>query len=251
MKNLLAIIVLVFLFTDCGKRNLTYIDRNISEYAPLKVGKYLTYRLDSLVFINFGTVEAHRFYDIKYQVEDSLVDNLGRKAFRIVRYIKNLPNGNFTPDNTFLAVNSGSTYEFTENNFRYIKLSTPFRPERTWKGNSAIDVTSLGSNFQYLFNWDYAYNGIDIENKIGNFNFDSTLVVNQIDKTFNVPIQGPNTSNPTSIATKDFGQEIYAAGLGMVYRKFLHWEYQLSFNGGQGGYTDFSYGVTLTLKDYN
>jgi hypothetical protein len=249
MKNLFAFILITLILTSCGKRDLTYVDRSISEYAPLKVGKYLTYRLDSLIFTSFGTVETHKLYDVKYQTEDTLIDNLGRKAFRIVRYIKNLPNGAFRADNTFIAVNNGNTYEFTENNLRYIKLAVPYKVERIWKGNSAIDVTSLGSDLQYLFNWNYKYDGIDIENKIGNFSFDSTIVVNQIDRTFNVPIQAPNTSNPTSIATKDFGQEIYAAGIGMVYRKFLHWEYQLSFNAGQGGYV--GYGVSLTLKDYN
>jgi hypothetical protein len=250
MKNLLALLVVILVFTACGKKDLSYVDRNISEYVPLKIGKYLTYRLDSLTFTRSG-VETHAFYDVKYQTEDTLIDNLGRKAFRVVRYIRNLPNGTFRPDNTFIAVNAGKTYEFTENNLRYIKLSVPYKTERNWKGNSAIDVTSLGSDLQYLFNWDYKYDGIDIENKIGNFIFDSTMVVNQIDRTFNVPIQGTNTSNPTSIATKDFGQEIYAAGIGMVYRKFLHWEYQRSFNNNLGAYTDFSYGVTLTLKDYN
>ncbi len=251
MKNLIFFTVLIVLFSACGKKNLNYVDRSISEYVPLQVGKYLTYRLDSLVFTNFGTVETHRFYDVKYQTVDSLIDNLGRKAFRIVRYIKTLPNGSFKPDNTFIAVNAGNTFEFVENNLRYLKLSIPFKPERTWKGNAAIDVTSLGSDLQYLFNWDYKYDAIDIENKIGNFIFDSTLVVNHIDRTFNVPIQGPNTSNPTNIATKDFGQEIYAASIGMVYRKFIHWEYQYVPLAPQGTYTNFSYGVTLTLKDYN
>lgn len=250
MKNIIPLILFTILFAACGKRDLTYIDRSISEYVPLKVGKYLTYRLDSLTFTRSG-VETHTFYDVKYQTEDSLTDNLGRKAFRVVRYIKKLPTGNFTPDNTFLAINNGNTYEFTENNLHYIKLSLPYRPERTWKGNSAIDVSSLGSDLQYLYNWDYKYDGIDIENRIGNFSFDSTLVVNQIDKVFNVPIQAYNTSNPTNIATKDFGQEIYAAGVGMVYRKFIHWEYQLIYNSNQGGYNEFSYGITLTLKDYN
>jgi hypothetical protein len=249
MKKLIPLVLIVIVFASCGKNKLNYIDRGLTEYAPLEVGKYLTYRLDSLIFTNFGTVEAHKLYDVKYTIEDTITDILGRKAHRVVRYIKPINGGSFTPDNTCTAVNTQYSHEFTENNLRYIKFVRPYKKEQVWKGNSAIDVSSLGTNLQYLFNWDYKFDAIDIPNKIGNFSFDSTIVINHIDRVLNVPIQGPNTTNPTSIATKDFGQEIYAAGLGMVYRKFLHWEYQYNVGNNNGKYE--GYGVTLTLIDHN
>ena len=246
MIKVISLIFIVCLFASCKKESEVYQTPAINDYAPLKVGGYITYSLDSLVYINFGTAVAHRLYEVKYLTADSLTDILGRKAFRIVRYIRTLPSGTFTPDNTFLAVNTGTGFEFTENNLRYLKLVQPIQEGKTWKGNSAIDVTSLGSDQQYLFDWDYTYNEVGVPKTIGGLPFASTLTVSQRDESFNLPVllPGPGVSNPTNIASRDFSREIYAKGVGMVYREFLHFEYQLAFNGYVG------YGITLTVKDY-
>ena len=245
-KVLLFLLGIVF-FASCKKESAQFETTPISDYAPLTVGKYITYNLDSLVYLSFGTVEAHKLYEVKYLTADSLRDNMGRKAFRIIRYIRSLPGGTFTPDNTFLAVNTGTGFEFTENNLRYLKLVQPIQDDKTWKGNSAIDVTSLGSDLQYLADWDYTYANTDQPKTIGTFNLPATVTVNQRDESFNLPVvlPGPGIPNPTNIASRDFSKEIYAKGIGMVYRKFLHYEYQLSFHGYVG------YGVTLTMTDHN
>ena len=247
MNKLLLLLLGILFFTSCKKESAQFEITPISDYAPLTVGKYITYNLDSLVYLSFGTVEAHKLYEVKYLTADSLRDNMGRKAFRIIRYIRTLPGGTFTPDNTFLAMNTGTGFEFTENNLRYLKLVQPIQDGKTWKGNSAIDVTSLGSDLQYLSDWDYTYALTDQPKTIGKFNLPATVTVNQRDESFNLPVilPGPGVTNPTNIASKDFSQEIYAKGIGMIYRKFLHYEYQLSFRGYIG------YGVTLTMTDHN
>ena len=245
MKKIIPFVVCVLLFAACKKESDTLEVLPISDYAPLTVGKYITYSLDSLVYTNFGAVEAHRFYEVKYVTADSLTDLLGRKAFRILRYIRTLPNGTFTPDNTFLAVNTGTKYEFTENNLRYLKLVQPIRNDGTWKGNSAIDVSSLGSDLQYLFDWDYTYADVAQAKKVGTFNLANTITVNQIDESVNLPVIPPGNPGATNIASKDYSQEIYAKGIGMVRREFLHFEYQLAFPGYIG------YGVKLVMVDHN
>ncbi len=240
MKKLLPIVLCVLFFASCKKQSEELQLTPISDYAPLTVGKYITYSLDSLVFINFNKDEAHRFYEVKYVVADSLRDNIGRKAFRIVRYIRSLPSGTFISDNTFMALNTGTSLEFTENNLRYLKLTQPIKEDYSWKGNSAIDVTSNVDN-QYLFDWDYTYAGVgqSIPATLGIPNIANCITINQRDVSTNLPV-----TPSTNIASKDFSQEIYAKDIGMVYRKFLHWEYQISnaYNG---------YGVTLKMIDHN
>ncbi len=245
MKKLIPFVLCALLFAACKKETEELGVVPISEYAPLKVGKYITYSLDSLVYTNFGAVEAHRFYEVKYLTADSITDILGRKAFRIVRYIRTLPNGNFTADNTFLAVNTGNGFEFTENNLRYLKLVQPIRNDFSWKGNSAIDVSSLGSDLQYLFDWDYTYVDVAKPKTVGTFNLSNTITVNQIDESVNLPVIPPGSPNATNIASKDYSQEIYAKGIGMVRREFLHFEYQLAFPGYIG------YGIKLIMVDRN
>jgi hypothetical protein len=242
MKKLLPIVVCVWFFASCKKQTEELQLIPISDYAPLTVGKYITYSLDSLVFINFNLNEAHRLYEVKYLIADSLRDNLGRKAFRIVRYKRNLPSGTFASDNTFMALNNGSSLEFTENNLRYLKLAQPIKEEYSWKGNSAIDVTSNIDN-QYLFDWDYTYAAVGqaIPTGLGIANLTNTITVNQRDVSSNLPV-----TPSTNIASKDFSQEIYAKDIGMVYRKFIHWEYQSGNNLNYNGY-----GITLKMIDHN
>ena len=245
MIKIISLLAVILFFTACKKETAQLQTIPISDYAPLTVGKYVTYSLDSLVYINFGSTEAHRFYEVKYLTADSLKDILGRKAFRIVRYIRTLPNGTFTPDNTFLAVNTGTTFEFTENNLRYLKLTQPIKNDRTWKGNSAIDVTSVGSDLQYLADWDYTYSDVEQPMKIGTFNLANTVTVKEIDASVNLPVIPAGQPNQTNIASKDFSKEIYAKGIGLVQREFIHFEYQLAFPGYIG------YGVKLVMVDHN
>jgi hypothetical protein len=243
MKKYISILVVVIAIVSCKKSTEEFELTPISDYAPLTVGKYITYSLDSLIFTNFGTVEAHRIYEVKYVVADSITDILGRKAFRIFRYIRTIPAGVFSADNTFLAVNTGSTFEFTENNLRYLKLVQPIKEDNAWKGNSAIDVTTVipgVRDFTYLADWDYTYSNVGLSSPIaiGSFNLANTITVNQRDVSTNLPITGS-----TLIASKDFSKEIYAKSIGMVYREFVHWEYQ------QGAKT--GYGITLKMIDHN
>ncbi len=245
MKKLLSIVLCVVLFAACKKQSEELQVVPISEYAPLIVGKYITYNLDSLVYVNFGTVETHRFYEVKYQVMDSITDNLGRKAFRIERYIRTLPAGNFVANNTAMAVNTGSRYEFIENNLKYFKLTLPIADGNSWKGNSAIDLVvnpATGEDLSYLADWDYTYADVGAAKKVGIFNLANTLTVNQKNDSINLPI-----TPATNIAYKDFSQEIYGKGIGMVYRNFLHFEYQKT----AASFVYKGYGVKLTMVDHN
>ena len=67
---------------------------------------------------------------------------------------------------------------------------------------------------------------------------------------FNFPVVLPTqSSNPTSVASKDSAVEIYGKDIGLIYKNFLHWDYQLSSN--NNSYTFTGYGVTLEMKDHN
>lgn len=245
MKKIILLLAIVVFFAACKKESEQLQITPISDYAPLAVGKYVTYNLDSLVYLNFGATQAHHFYEVKYLTADSLKDLLGRKAFRIVRYIRTLPNGIFTPDNTFVAVNTGTNFEFTENNLRYLKLTLPIKNDRTWKGNSAIDVTSVGSDLQYLADWDYTYSEVNQPKKVGTFNLANTITVKEIDESVNLPVIPAGQPNQTNIASRDYSQEIYAKDIGLVQRDFIHFEYQLAFPGYIG------YGVKMVMVDHN
>lgn len=239
-KFLLAGLVSLIVLSSC-KKTTEVLDLNtVSEYYPLQVGKYITYNLDSTVFTNFGTTQEVHSYQVKQVVDGQITDNLGRPAYRIIRYIRNTPTAPWLPDNTFMAVLTDFTAEFIENNMRFIKLKGPVRDGYTWKGNSYIDVSS---DFRYLDDWDYTYDSVNVSSMVGAYTLDSTLKVNQRDEVIG------NPTDPNSYHEINFGAEKYAKAIGLVYRNFLHVEYQPP-TPGRGAYS-VGYGVKMTMIDHN
>ena len=249
-KNILyTAIVLVFLLNACSKQTEKFNTPALSEYSPLIIGKYITYNLDSLVYTNFGTSQTTVNYQVNYVIESEFTNNSGRDAFLVRRYIRKTATDSWQPDNAFEAVNTGTTFEFVENNLRYIKLVQPITNDFSWKGNKYIQITASSDptssfpNLSYLDDWDYTYANINQSLTLGTYNLDSTIVVNQRNEVLN------DTSNPAVYSEVNFGQEKYAKGIGMVYRKFLHREWQPAASGG-AGYA-LGYGITLTMIDHN
>ncbi|HLG39444.1 MAG TPA: hypothetical protein VI461_07240, partial [Chitinophagaceae bacterium] len=74
--------VTIITFISCSKKE-EFTSEPLSDYIPLQTGKYITYRLDSMVFTNFGrNTEIHR-YQVKHEIDAELTDNLGRPAWRV------------------------------------------------------------------------------------------------------------------------------------------------------------------------
>lgn len=240
LQLVITVVISSIIFISCKKENETFQTAAIETYAPLQAGKFITYRLDSLVPISFGSAFITRSYEVKFVVDSPITDNTGRPAWRIFRYIKPIGSGSFTPDATFTAINSGTGLEFIENNLRYIKLLQPIREGYSWKGNRYIDTYSINSDVKYLDDWDYSYVNAHQPKTLGTFTFDSTVTVDQRNDSLGLPL-----TPQTQYAEKNVGKEIYAAHIGMVYRNFVHYEFQRVSNSYTG------YGVTYTIIAHN
>jgi hypothetical protein len=242
---LLAVVFLTAIFSGCKKTNEEFKTDAISDYAPLVVGKYITYQLDSLIFADNIILKDTVFsYQVKHLVQDTITDNLGRKAFTIRRFIRKTAAAEWVADNSFVAVNTGNSYEFIENNLRFLKLIEPIKSGYTWKGNSFLETSSSGSDIQYYDDWDYTYDSVNTPLQLGSVIIDSTLKVAERDE-----VQG-NPDDPAAIISMvDFSVSNYAKGIGLVYRRFLHQVYQNPEGKPYGNKT--GYGITLTMIDHN
>lgn len=246
MKKILIPFVVMgcLMLNSCKKSTEEYGTVPLSDYYPLQAGKYITYRLDSTVFINFGTVQVTRSYEVKYSVDAPITDNLNRPAWRIIRSIRNTSTDPWVTDATFMAVPTNNTLEFIENNLRFVKLHQPVRNGYSWKGHSHIDTYTPSSGLRYLDDWDYIYDFVGTNETINGFNL-KTLTVRQRDEVIGNPI------DPESYSEVNYGIEKYAEGIGMVYKSFLHTEYQPGGGSQSGYFVDGSYGIELTLIDHN
>jgi hypothetical protein len=247
MRKVLFYLITVSLFLNaCSKSTETLNTPPISDYFPLQVGKYVTYSLDStVVYQNFGqTLNVHS-YQVKLAIDAQTTDNLGRPAYRITRYIRTSAANPWIPDNTFVAVPSDFTMELIINNYRFLKMKEPIRDGYSWKGHTYIDTRSLNSDVKYMDDWDFTYSNINEAIQLNGTTIDSTVTVAERDEIIG------NPSNPASYSEINFAEEKYAKGIGLVYRKFLHLEYQPPIPGHPGAYADPSYGVEMKMIDHN
>jgi len=233
----------IMFFNSCKKEDDNFTSASINDYYPLQVGKYINYNLDSLIFINFNTKDTTIKYLAQDVVDAKITDNNGRPAYRIIRYLRKDNTQAWQPDNTFMAIPSDNSLEFVEDNLRFIKLKIPFTEGYTWLGNSYLppdpySIYDFGSAF--MDGWQYEYQDVNKPLTLGALTFDSTITVTEI----NDSIGDPNVAG-TAYAEKTYSIEKYAKGIGLIYKEFLHWEYQANDKSYKG------FGIKLTITGHN
>ena len=191
-----------------------------SDYVNIAKGKYITYKLDSTVTINFGTAFKTVSYTIKDSVVDAFLDNSGRETFKIFRYQLNTTNGRWIPINTFTLNDLGAKIEYVQNNLRYTSLVSPVVEGREWKGNSYISVSPFKPD-NFFNSWTYKYKNVGAAKTYGALSFPNTVTVEQFDSTTNLPFYNK------AFWTYDKGYELYAKNIGLVYRDIMSLEYQV------------------------
>lgn len=248
-RILLASFIAVTVFSACKKETEDLNTTPISEYAPLQVGKYISYQLDSFRYLPFSLAGVTVSYQVKYIVDGETTDNLGRPAYRIVRQIRINPTDAWVNDNSFTAVPGDESFEFIENNMRFLKMRGPVKDGFNWKGNSYINTTSQYSDFTYLDGWDYMYDSVGAPLTLGSFDLENTVKVAQRDEIIG------NPDEISLFSEINYGVEYYAKGIGLVYKRFFHSRYQPpapdSPPGTIGFYEADSKGVTMTMIDHN
>jgi len=232
--------VLIISLGSCEKTDTVPSTMQIGDYYPLQIGKRITYRLDSTVYISLSTQKTVHSYIVQDIVDAEVVDNLGNPGYRIRRMMSSVSDTSYWADNaTFIVIPSKKSYEFIENNLRFIKLVNPITELTTWTGNSYINTDD---NFlRFYENWEYFYENISQPFAANGQSFDSTITVNQSDMVNGDPMN----KNFFYAITKS--SEIYAKGVGLVYKEFLYEAWQPATQ----NYEANSYGVKLTILNHN
>ena len=204
-------------FIACKKSSDTKFVSYKSYVAP-GLGKYIIYKLDSTVTAAFGSYFVVRSYLIKDSIVAVIKDNQNRETFRIFRYQFDPTYGTWNSINTFYLTPLDNSVEYVENNLRYISLVSPVTELKSWQGNSYISQ-SLYNNNNFFNTWTYVYKDVGQPKKIGTFNFENTVTVEQYDSLENKPF------SPTNYSSFSKAYEIYADSVGLVFKDVLSWEY--------------------------
>lgn len=248
---ILSLVAISFLFstTSCKKETEEFKTDAIADYLPLSVGKYITYRLDSSVFVNFGTtMEVHR-YQVKHVVDAQVTDNLGRPSYRIIRYLTDsLATQPWVENGTYFITPLADQAEVIEDNQRYIKLHLPFKIDTDWKGNKYLSDDPFASLWTFendndMNQWDYNLESFQETMTIGNKTVNDVYTVFQIDDAFNAPV-----TDASIVGLRTLAFERYAKNIGLVTRDFIMWEYQPT-SSQPAHYKGF--GIKMWMIDHN
>jgi hypothetical protein len=223
-------------------------------YIPLQVGKYITYRMDSLNFYFYGQNDTITSYLAKDSVEQETVDGTGAKVWLVTRYLSDTTGSFWTPSMTYVVSPSSSAIDVTEDNLRFIKLGFPMDQGFSWTGNTYLPYNPYQDLFSYsdyvnldLSTWNYVYTQVNQPFTVENgTTFDSATTILQIADSTNVPI-----TNPGAFAANTYWSETYAKHIGMIYRYTVMWEYQPPTpDGSQAGYK-IGFAVRMSIVDHN
>lgn len=254
--HLFAALLTCIIFVSCEKKT-EQIETGppLSDYLPLQVGKYITYRLDSSIFTNFGTQNATHSYEEKQVVDAKVPDASGRDSYRILRFLRDTSGTQpWTSAGTYFITPTDRTIEVIDNNLRFVKLVFPIKLDNTWKGNRYLPDEAYSSLYSFsndflMDDWDYTYSSVDGSLNVKGKTYNDVLTVDGIDEVWNAD---PKTFNVISdaIGYVNRVKDVYAKNLGLIYQEFIMWEYQPANASNPVG-VKIGFGIKRSIIDHN
>jgi len=237
---------IIFLLIACKKESAVFKTEKIKDYYPLKVGKYINYKLDSTVYLSLGTKKEVRSYLVQDKIDSIITDNLGRPSYKIKRTIRsNTDTTKWKDLMSYLVTFDSTRLELVEDNQRYLKMVEPISNGFNWKGNSFINTAGIPS-IQYLADWKYTYENVRRPFSVNGISYTETVTVNQRNDT------SGTATNKKSYFEINYSKEVYSKSIGLIFKEFLHEAWQPPNASSPGGYYEAnSYGIRLTIIDHN
>lgn len=241
---------LLLAFVSCSDKKEVFETEKISEYLPLQVGKYITYRLDSTVFTVSGTKSEVRKYQVKHTVVNEMLDDANNKTYLVQRAINNeTASGTWSNNGSYYVTPGEKSIDVIDNNLRVTVLHAPLRADFNWNGNSKLPFDAYEQLFDFSVvgmetnKWNFRYG------TAGNFSYAgreylNVWTVEQHSDSLNIP-PTPNSV----VGYKEVSTEKYAKGIGLVFKNFQLYEYEVSSGSVTPQYRGF--GITQWMIDHN
>lgn len=168
------------------------------EYFPLRTGYYQIYEVDETNYTVAGGASSSS-YQLKAEVVDSLPTADGYR-YRIQRYVRNNDSAQWSYVDTWSAIATSLRVTVSEGNTSYVKLTFPAAEGKKWNGNA---YNTLGED---------EYEIESVGQPLDSLGADDCIIVMQED------LDDP-------IVSMDVRKEIYARGIGLVYREISQLNY--------------------------
>jgi hypothetical protein len=212
MRSGVFIIVTLFSLLSCETSPELATDVGL-DYFPLKVGAYQIYSIDE-THIN-QTIEQKSIYELKLQVLDSSLNQEGGFSYTIQRQKRDNPGLPWKNIDAWTSRVAGRQAIVKEGNTSYVKIAFPTMNGLEWDGNSFNDLggdQSCGENKDRPCD-TYSLESLGKEFVVADgMAFTETLTVVQ-------------NENMDLIVKQDVRKEVYAKGIGLIYKESVILEY--------------------------
>ena len=165
-----------FVLLACKKSdysNLSFIEAE--PYFALKKGAYVDFEAVSISHSpqtsNTVLSDTNYFY-LRYQIGDTLLDNLGKEAYQFLVKRKDSVNELWNISDVWTANTTSNSCELVEENQRIVKLVSPIGESIKWNPNVYNSLTVE----------EFNYSNINEYFSLNSLNFDSTITVVQCDE---------------------------------------------------------------------
>lgn len=248
--QILPLLLPAFLIFSCKEEfEDLQVESSIDYSIVLQPGKYITYRLDSLVFTQQGRSEETHSYQEKHLVDSKITDNLNRPSFRVYKSIRDLAGTQpWRQSGSYFITPLEHSIEVIEDNLRTIKLISPIKEGTTWKGARFFGTEPYASLYNFsnddnIADWDYTIESAKETIVLNSKTINDVVSLTAINESLNVPI-----TDTRSYASKTLLQEKFAKGIGLIFQEYILWEYQPNLNG-----TPYKtgFGVKRSMIDHN
>ena len=188
------------------------------DYFPIELGRYVDYEVDSIYHdVPAGVQDTFHFY-VREFIDTTFFDAENRPSNRIERYYKEDLSAIWNLRDVWVANRTNTSAQKVEENVRFVKLVFPVASEVTWNGNA-----------QNVFEtWDYEYEDLFIPKTIGDTIYANTVTVVQ--------------RNRENLLESEIAKEIYARGVGMVYKRLDTLKFSL-----ENGISELETGVEFEM----
>lgn len=171
-----------------------------SEFFVLEMGHFVEYEVTEEQYA-LGRTPLVQKYQWKEVIAEKYTDIAGQNAYRIVRFRRTSEAQRWSPDSTFTLRVAIDQAIRNENGKDYVKMLFPPAERSTWNGNV---FNNLGED-------KYEFRNINQPFTTGGRTFERTAtVVQQSDST---------------LVGQDKRTEVYAVGVGLIYRERIHLQF--------------------------
>ena len=181
------------------------------DYFPVRVGVFHVYQVEETTVVQ--SVETKSVYELRVTVKDSSINEQGITTYLLLREKRATVSSNWESLDTWSVKMVGNKLIQNEGNVLFVKLFFPLLRDLKWNGNEFNNLLNSGNIFNDRNSAHYSIGSIDLPIALpSGFETDHALEV-------------VHNSYEDAIIGSDQRKEIYAKGVGLIYKEITQLQY--------------------------